>query len=162
MQMLTNAISETQMDQEIMVSHLLNAPRGVAYRAWTDPDRLRQWWGSSPDDIAADLDVKPGGYWSVSVKAQDGKHWFRGVFQKVVKHEELKFTLIWHGPNGYSSLLTQCTLTFADLGDKTGLTFHQSSFGSPDQRDEYQEGWQACYERYAAYVESDWHAAVAA
>src|SRR5207245_6025007 len=31
--------------QELVVTRILDAPREVVFKTWTDPERLKRWWG---------------------------------------------------------------------------------------------------------------------
>ena len=44
------------------------------------------------------------------------------------------------------------TVTFADEGGKTRLTFQQAVFKSVEDRDSHQDGWSQCFDRLAAYL----------
>jgi uncharacterized protein YndB with AHSA1/START domain len=160
--MAANNYLEAVDDREIHLTRLIDAPRDFAFSAWTDPEHIRHWWGSNPGDTTPDLDVKPGGYWSVAVETPDGRHWFRGVFQEVVPTERLKFSFVWHGPSGHRSPLTNCTLGFDKVGGRTRLTFHQTQFHSKEERDTYLDGWNYLHERYEAYLTEVLHAQAAA
>ncbi|MBB4214564.1 uncharacterized protein YndB with AHSA1/START domain [Rhizobium sp. BK212] len=47
---------------ELVLVREFDAPREKIYRAWTDPDLLKQWFVPRPWGVAeATLDVRPGG-----------------------------------------------------------------------------------------------------
>ena len=49
-------------DRELVITRLINAPREKVYRAWTDPEILKQWFAPLPYTTpVAELDVRPGG-----------------------------------------------------------------------------------------------------
>jgi uncharacterized protein YndB with AHSA1/START domain len=33
------------MDNDIVITRVLDAPRSDVFTAWTDPERMKQWWG---------------------------------------------------------------------------------------------------------------------
>ena len=50
---------------QIDISHMLDAPRDLAYRAFTDPDHFVSWWGPIGNSLPRhemDFDVRPGGH----------------------------------------------------------------------------------------------------
>src|ERR1041384_3599711 len=52
-------------DPQIDISRVLDAPRGLAYLAFTDPDHFAAWWGPIGDSLPReeiDFDVRPGGH----------------------------------------------------------------------------------------------------
>jgi uncharacterized protein YndB with AHSA1/START domain len=63
--------ADTQLD----ISRLLEAPRALVYRAFTDPEHLLAWWGPIGNLLPRedmDFDVRPGGYqrWTEIFPAQ--------------------------------------------------------------------------------------------
>jgi uncharacterized protein YndB with AHSA1/START domain len=33
------------MDNDIVITRVLDAPRSDVFKAWTDPERMKPWWG---------------------------------------------------------------------------------------------------------------------
>ena len=62
------------MAEEITVSRIINAPRELVWRAWTDADLIRRWWGpkrfTSP---AFEMDVRVGGDYMGAMRDRDGQ-----------------------------------------------------------------------------------------
>ena len=62
-------------EPQLAISRVLDAPRGLAFRAFTDPDHLARWWGPSGNTLPRDeieFDVRPGGFqrWTEVAPAQ--------------------------------------------------------------------------------------------
>ena len=47
---------------------------------------------------------------------------------------------------------TLVTVTFTDLGRRTRLTLHQSTFESDDARINHEGGWTGCLERFSTFI----------
>ncbi|GAA3165579.1 hypothetical protein GCM10010531_17640 [Blastococcus jejuensis] len=55
---------------EVAVTRDVDAPPDVAWRAWSDPDRIRQWWGPAGFSCPrADVDFRVGGTTLVAMQA---------------------------------------------------------------------------------------------
>jgi uncharacterized protein YndB with AHSA1/START domain len=59
------------------LTRVFNAPRALAYKAFTDPDHFAAWWGPIGNSLPRDeieFDVRPGGYqhWSEVLAAEPG------------------------------------------------------------------------------------------
>src|SRR3712207_1409533 len=55
---------------QVVVMREIDAPPEDAWRAWTDPDRIRQWWGPTGFTCArADVDFRMGGTTLVTMQA---------------------------------------------------------------------------------------------
>ena len=52
-------------EPQLAISRVLDAPRELAFRAFTDSDHLATWWGPSRNTLPRDeieFDVRPGGF----------------------------------------------------------------------------------------------------
>jgi uncharacterized protein YndB with AHSA1/START domain len=55
---------------QVVVSRELDVPPEEAWRAWSDPDQVRRWWGPTGFTCArADLDFRVGGTSLVTMRA---------------------------------------------------------------------------------------------
>ena len=82
------------MNRELRLTRLIHAPRTLLYRAWTEPDLLKQWFCPRPwTTPVVELDVRPGGGSYVLMRGPDGTEFpNRGVYLDVVPNERLVFT----------------------------------------------------------------------
>ena len=83
-----------QDDREVVLTRLIDAPREKLFRAWTDPELLRQWFAPLPYTTpVAELDVRPGGSSLIVMRGPDGGDMpLKGVYLEVVQNERLVFT----------------------------------------------------------------------
>jgi uncharacterized protein YndB with AHSA1/START domain len=126
---------------ELIITRILDAPRELVFKAWTEPERLVHWscpHGFTLTHCAGDL--RPGGAW------------LGGVYREIVAPERLVFTHAWDDADGKPGHETVATVTFADQGGKTKMTFRQAFFESVEQRDGHLGGWTECFERLAAHL----------
>lgn len=82
----------------LMLSRILPVPRALVWRAWTEPDRLMQWFCPRPyrvDDCT--LDLRPGGrFHTHMVGPGDWSCDNEGSYLEVVAGERLTFTDLLH------------------------------------------------------------------
>jgi uncharacterized protein YndB with AHSA1/START domain len=78
-------------DRELVLSRVIDAPPEKLFRAWTDPELLRQWFAPLPSTtLVAELDVRPGGSCLIVMRGPDGTDMRnRGVYLEVVENERL-------------------------------------------------------------------------
>ena len=86
----TPGVTEPQANVVEMTLRIAARPETV-WRYWTDPERMREWWG------AAELDPQPGGDCIVEM---GGGGVMRGTFLELVPHERIVFTLGWDSIDG--------------------------------------------------------------
>jgi uncharacterized protein YndB with AHSA1/START domain len=61
------------LDREVVISRVVDADRDTAYRAWTDPSQIVQWFGPDGFRIQThDIDIRAGGVWRFDMIAPDG------------------------------------------------------------------------------------------
>lgn len=70
-----------------------------------------------------------------------------GVFHEVLEPERLVFT--WGDPARDPDDETLVTITFAERGDKTEMTFHQTRLTDENQRIGVHEGWTQALDKLA-------------
>lgn len=138
-------------DPELFITRVFDAPRALVFAAWTKAEHLRHWLG--PRGFTAtsvEGDVRPGGAWRSCIRSPEAEdYWAHGVYREIVAPERLVFTYAWEDEGALETLVT---VTFADEGGKTRLTFHQTPFSSVESRDGHAGGWNECFDRLGAYV----------
>jgi uncharacterized protein YndB with AHSA1/START domain len=141
-------------ERELVITRVLDAPRALVFKAWTEPERAARWWGPRGFiTIACQMDVRPGGAWRLCMRSPEGTvHCKRGVYREIVAPERLVLTYAWEDAEGRPGHDTLVTVTLADHGGKTQLTLHQALFESVESRNGHQVGWTSCLERFADYL----------
>jgi uncharacterized protein YndB with AHSA1/START domain len=76
------------------LSRIIRAPRERIFAAWTDPDLLKEWWGSGPVTCPeAHIDLREGGTYRLANLEVDGSiTWITGRFERVRAPAELVYT----------------------------------------------------------------------
>ena len=140
-------MTEAMTAQEIEIVRILNAPREVVWRAWTDPEQLARWWGkrgwSTPVSSVV-LDVRPGGVFRLnSINDEDGREMpMEATFREVVEPERLSFAGSSEG-----------VVTFADLGDgRTEMEFRTTLHLPDDVRLRAIVGLESAFDRLEEVV----------
>jgi len=141
-------------DREPMISRVFDAPRALVFKIWTEPAHIKHWWGPRGyTTLSCAMDLRPGGAWRVESRHTDGSETAeRGVFREIVEPERLIFTHAWEGEDGKPGHETLVMVTFADLGDKTRMTFHQAPFISVEIRDGHFQGWSESFDMLAEHL----------
>jgi uncharacterized protein YndB with AHSA1/START domain len=116
-----------QLEREIVLSRVIDAPRNLVYRAWTEADRIFKWFGPKGFrcEVRQQGEAKVGGVWRFDMIAPNGHRYdSRMTFLEIVPNERL---VLDHGadkdddPNRF-----RVTLTFDEQSDgKTVLTLRQ-------------------------------------
>jgi uncharacterized protein YndB with AHSA1/START domain len=109
--------------QDLTSTTVIDAPRELVFRAYTDPELFARWWGPRRlKNKILKYDSRSGGEWHVIQVDTDGAEYgFRGVNHEVVAPERICQTFEFLGVPGHVALQTA---TFEDLGKKTRIVAH--------------------------------------
>ena len=136
------------MEQELREKPSLTLTRSYAvppakvWRAWTDPQALKRWWGPGGEDAVSlvELDVRAGGRFRIVFGGPDGKaHEVQGVYREVVPNGKLVFTWTW--PNSTPERESLVTIVLRAAGDGTECVFTHEQFFDEAARDGHRRGW---------------------
>jgi uncharacterized protein YndB with AHSA1/START domain len=151
-----NSAAGELAERELVVTRIIDAPRSLVFKAWTEAEQVARWWG--PQGFVTtfcEMDIRPGGAFRCCMRSPAGTdHWKRGVYREIVEPERIVFTFAWEDADGNPGHELLTTVTFGDLGAKTRLTLHQAMFETLERRDDHRGGWTSCFERFAEYVAS--------
>jgi uncharacterized protein YndB with AHSA1/START domain len=139
---------------ELVITRVFDAPRELVYRAWTERDRVLQWLGPAGfTGIEFAMDERPGGAWQGRMRGPDGtEHANGGRVREAVAPERLVFTFAWDEEDGTPGREMLITITLADRGGRTEMTFHQAAFESAEDRDGHIQGWSESFDKLAQYL----------
>jgi len=143
----------SQLALEIV--RVFDAPRGLVFKAWTEPEHLARWWGPRGFDLpSCRIELRTGGAYLFHMRGPDGlDHWSSGHFREVVEPELLVLVGGWVDADGKPKGPESVTrVMLEDLGAKTRLTVCQEIFESETSRDQHRRGWTSSFERLAEYL----------
>ena len=168
------SIATAQAVPEFVITRVLDAPRAFVWKAWTEPERLAQWWGPKGCTIrVVKLDVRPGGTFHYAMQFQPGHEmWGRFVYREIVAPERLVFINSFSDPNGgitrapFSQLNNTWplevlnTLTLTEQGGKTTLTVRGGPINATEEErktyagmfDSMRQGFGGTFDKLVAYL----------
>ena len=108
-------------DREFVISRVINAPRELVFKVWTDPQHVAKWWGPKGfTNTVHEMDVKPGGVWRFVMQGPDGVGYKNKiVFIEIMPPARLVYS---HGDDDGESEPFHVTVSFDEQGSKTALT----------------------------------------
>ena len=134
---------------EVDVVRVYDAPREQVWKAWTEPERIAQWWGkrgwSTPVESVT-LDVRPGGVFRLnSISDADGAEMpLEAVFCEVVEPERLVFARDGR----------EAVVVLTDLGDgRTEMRFRTTIEAAAALRDRAVGGLNSAFDRLADHLQ---------
>jgi uncharacterized protein YndB with AHSA1/START domain len=119
----------------------INAPPERVYAAWTDPQKLIQWFGPAsvkPGTLRAEIDLRQGGRYRISFDTDKEYFEVGGIYREVVPNVRLVFSWAWHSTPERES---QVTVSLKPEGSGTLLTLQHEQFADEAARDSHERGW---------------------
>lgn len=154
----------------ITITRILNAPREQVWKAWTEPEQLKKWWG--PKDFTApsiENDLRTGGKYTYVMHGPAGTEYDKdmpsgGEYLEVVPMEKIVASDYFMDDNGNKVNAAavgmpgewpdemKVTVTFEDAGEgKTKLTLvhegHPADFAHMAEA-----GWNESLDKFEAIV----------
>jgi uncharacterized protein YndB with AHSA1/START domain len=76
------------------ISRVFEAPRALVWKAWSEAERLAQWWGPKGMAVTVHtLEFRPGGVFHYALHGPDGRPamWGRFVYREIAAPERIVF-----------------------------------------------------------------------
>lgn len=128
----------------LRMARVVPAPRKRVFRAWTDPDELKRWWGPGRFTTPhAEIDLRPGGRYLLVMQPPDGTPLrLSGTYREVKPPERLVYTWRWEDgvPETGETLVE---VEFRDRGDQTEIVVVHRGFPEGSPQDPYRHGWRS-------------------
>ena len=157
----------------IVIERIFDAPKELVYKAWTEPEMVKKWWG--PEHFTAPsikIDLKVGGMYIFAMHGPVDSQWDKdmysaGIYKEIVPSEKLVVTDYFSDENGKqmkpseqgqdSNFPEEMTVTvrFEDVGEgKSKLTIE---YPKPTSEEQFQaifksgmkEGWNSSLNKLA-------------
>jgi uncharacterized protein YndB with AHSA1/START domain len=140
-------IAKESLSRELVITRLFDAPRGLVWKAWTQPEHMMRWWGPKGYTTpSCETEVRPGGALRLCMRSSDGVDlWVHGLFREIVEPERLVFTAVNDSDLDAETVIT---VTLEDQRGKTLLTMRQT-FAKPEVSRGAKQGWNDSFERLA-------------
>jgi uncharacterized protein YndB with AHSA1/START domain len=131
----------------------LKATPEQVFSAWTDPEKIVRWFGpvqTVAGSVKADMDVRPGGRYTMRFKTDDGEaHRVGGVYREIVPNSRLVFSWAWQSTPERESLVT---VTIAADGEGSLLTLLHEQFFDEAARDGHKRGWTGTLDKLERFL----------
>jgi uncharacterized protein YndB with AHSA1/START domain len=131
--MKTKIIGGITMSTQIKITNTFNAPRELVFKAFTESEHLKNWWGPKGWTFeVSKSDFRSGGVFHYSQKPADGNvMWVKFVYSEIIAPEKIVYTSFFSDEEGNTvrapfnanwPMETLNTITFIEDEGKTTLT----------------------------------------
>jgi uncharacterized protein YndB with AHSA1/START domain len=165
-------MTSTIADSGFVISRAFDAPRELLWKAFTEPEHMKEWWGPKGSTIVVSkMDLRVGGTYHGAMRTPDGGViWAKFVYREIVEPVRLVWIHSFSDEDGGLSrhpfsptwpleLLT--TVTFDEApGGKTKLTLRWLPVNAAeDERktfdaahDNMRQGWGGSFDQLATFL----------
>ena len=138
----------------LTLTRRLRARPEKVYAAWTEPEKLAQWFGPSQvkaGSVKAEIDLRAGGRYRISFDSASGEYnQVDGIYREVVPNQRVVFSWAWHSTPERESLVT---VSLKPDGRGTLLTLQHEQFFNEAARDGHQRGWSELLDRLEKHLD---------
>ena len=164
--------SRQTTEREFTITRVFDAPREMVWKAFTEPEHMKEWWGPKGSTIVASkMDLRVGGTYHGAMRDPAGHViWAKFIYREIVAPDRLVWVHSFSDEAGgltrhpMSStwpleLLTTVTLEDAPAG-KTKLTLRWLPINASEgehktfeaAHDGMRQGWGGSFDQLAAYL----------
>lgn len=164
--------TESQM-MDLVITRVFDAPRERVWRAYTEPEMIKRWWG--PEHFTAPsikVDLRVGGKYVYTMRGPAGTEWDKdmfsaGIFKEIVPNQKLVVTDYFSDKDGNKlkpadygmdpSFPAEQTITILFEEVEKGATRLSIVYPKPETEAQYQailksgmtEGWNSSLNKLA-------------
>lgn len=79
---------------ELVITRVFDAPPELVWKAWTEPEHFKQWWGPGPFTCPfSAIDLRVGGRLLWCMRSPEGQeYWTTGAYREIVPLQRLVYS----------------------------------------------------------------------
>ncbi|WP_103865732.1 MULTISPECIES: SRPBCC domain-containing protein [Aquimarina] len=142
-------------DRTVTIERTFNAPVGLVWQAWTQPEHIAQWWGPKGMETKVIVhDFREGGAWKYTMQMPDGNEFISdGVYSVIIELKKIissaNFKPMTEG--------VEIQALFEEDGDKTNFTFNvihaTAAYCEQQKKMGILNGWGSVFTRLEEYLQ---------
>lgn len=145
---------------DLVLERIVPVPPDLVWKAWTDPEHLKQWFVPRPWTIAeVELDLRPGGIFRTVMRSPEGEEFDNpGCYLEVVEGERLVFTdALEPGFRPSRDPFFTAVVTIQPHGDGTlyvARAMHRDAEARQKHEDMgFHDGWGTCLDQMVELIQ---------
>jgi len=159
------------IQDEFATMRTFDAPRELVWKAFTEPERMKEWWGPKGFKVIhSKMDLRPGGVYHYGMQSPEGHEmWGKFVYREIVPPERLVLVSSFSDRDGNITRHPMAptwpremlsVFTFEENNGKTTLTIRWSPLNATDEERKtfsdgkpgMQQGWSGTFDQLAEYL----------
>jgi uncharacterized protein YndB with AHSA1/START domain len=164
-------VKQSTQTKELIIARILDVPRELVWKAWTEPERMKRWWGPKAFTTpVVEIDLRVGGKSFSCMRSPEGKDYCDiGVYQEIIKPRRLVVTdsfadekgnvvpASYYGMSRDWPMELLVTVSFEEWDGKTKLKLKHGNVASISAEDfeGMKQGWSESFDKLAGYLEKE-------
>lgn len=135
---MAEGLAERRLDME----RHYGAPPALVFAAWTEPERMKHWWGPAGWTIpSSEADLRPGGAFRYTMRSPEGdEHVVEGTIAEIEPSARYVTVSELGGDGAHPPVRVVTTVTFADKDGGTLVRIVTVATAAADIIDSATEG----------------------
>ena len=159
--------SENKSGKELFIHRIFNAPREIVWKALTDPEVTKLWFGPRTFTTPySSIDLRVGGKYVNCMRSPEGADfWSSGEYKEIIPLKKIVMTdsfadehgnvvnASYYGMNPEFPMVSVVTFTFEDLDNKTDFKMRYDDVMSIPETDlnDMTAGWNESLDKLEEY-----------
>jgi uncharacterized protein YndB with AHSA1/START domain len=149
--------AKTAEKTSLEVTRFINAPPARVYKAWTDPEQLKQWWG--PEGVKTRkfiADARVGGKYRWEPFNQEGEEMtVFGEYRELQPGKKIVWTWQLEEDEDWKNHNSLVTVEFFDREGGTELRLTHEKLPNEASRDDHTQGWHSVVDKLEKFLRSE-------
>jgi len=140
----TNQLVSKIEGNTLVLERTFNAPRELVFKAYTEAEHLKQWWGPKGWTLpVCNVDFRPGGIWHYCMKCEDKNQgdfygmesWGKAIYKEITAPEQIVYRDYFSDAEGNQAEnmpSTLVTLDFVELENGKTKLINTAKYDSPE------------------------------
>ena len=146
---------------DLVLERIVDVPRELVWRAWTEPKHLMKWFTPDPwKTTACEIDLRPGGMFRTTMRSPEGKEFPNvGCYLEVIPQQRLIWTdalLPGYRPSQQPFFTAILTLEAHGAGTRyVAMALHRDEDGKKQHEEMgFHDGWGKALDQLVAHVKT--------
>lgn len=149
--------------QPLIITRSFGAPREKVWKAWTEPEQVKRWWGPKGfTGPVCKIDLRVGGKYLYCMRSPEGQDtWSTGTYREIIAPERLVCTDSFadaegkvvpashYNMNGDLPLELQVTVTLEEEAGTTRMTLRHDGLPPGEIKEMCAAGWNESFDKLA-------------
>lgn len=154
-------MKKTSTKKGLVITRRFDAPRKLVWEAWTNPQKVKEWWGPKGFSCPhVEIDLREGGSYLSCMRSPDDKdYWSTGTYREIDAPQKLICTdsfanadgnivpASYYGFEENFPLVMKIELQLDEINSRTRLLLKHIGIPEGEVREQTKRGWNESFDK---------------